>query len=265
MTDGPDFMRKGQRTAPEGPVESLASEALKALARQRGSGTKSISIRYVELLQSAVLRESDDARGRLIDRMIADGTTVEDIIDRYIPEVARRLGEAWCSDMVSFADVTIGSARLQGMLRDLTRRTMLRPQGKSAAGVAVVVLADEYHTLGAMVLTSQLRRLGISVRLLLGATEEDAIRNVRADKFDAVLISASHSHSLSELAKFIKNLKREAGGNTPIVLGGPILCVKEDVKSVTGADHTTSDVVEALRLCRLKISPHAISAEESDN
>lgn len=255
MTDGPDAARRGSRTSANGSVESLANQALKVLARQRGSGPFRLSESYVERLRAAILDGREGQRDAVLARMESDGVTPEDIIDYYVPEVSRRLGAEWCEDQLGFADVTIGASRLQSVLRDLTERTAIKPKAGTSTGVAVVVLADEFHTLGAMVLTAQLRRMGISVRLMLGAQEDDAIRNVRADKFDAILISASHTESLAALEKFVKNLKREAGRDTPIIIGGPILSLEQDVKRATGADFATSDIGEALRACRLKISP----------
>ena len=252
MADGPDNLRKGRSEKPVELVESLANEALKFLARQRVSGRFSVSETYVERLHAAVLDGSEDRRWALVEDMLADGIGLDAIIDIYVPTVARRLGVEWCEDDLGFAQVTVGSARLQGLMHELSRRT--RPQSASDFGVAVMVIGEEYHTLGALVLTSQLRRLGVSVRLLIGARGGVVAQDVADGHFDAVFISASHSETLEDLAKFVKILKREMNAGTPIIIGGPILENCEDVAASTGAHFATSDVVEALRVCQLKTS-----------
>ena len=261
MTDGPETSRQGQRNDAGRPVENLATEALRVLVRQRGSGPKSLSEDKIELLRTGVLGRNANNRDDAVADLMASGITLNDLIDLYIPEVARRLGEEWCVDQTSFADVTIGAARLQGLLRDLLQNSFRVRPPKDNNGVAVAVLSGECHTLGALVLTAQLRRLGVSVRLLLCLDLDDAAKQISGeDRFDAIMISASHVESLVQVAKFVEKLKKQTNRSVPIVVGGPVMGTGKDVRAATGADFATSDVVEALRLCQLKISPHVAVA-----
>ena len=255
MADGPDRLRTGRSDKPAELVESLANEALRTLARRRFAGPSVVSEDYVGRLHDAVVDGEDDRRYDLIKEMQADGISVENIIDEYIPSVARRLGAEWCEDDLGFAAVTVGMSRLQGLLHELSRLVSPEAQRSSDVGLAVIVIADEFHTLGALILTSQLRRLGFSVKLIVGARGDAVVQDVAEGQFDAVLISASHSETLVELEKFIKTLRRELEPGTPIIVGGPILDNCEDVAGATGAHFATSDVVEALRVCQLKTSP----------
>ena len=252
MTDGPESQRNVSRLVSDQSVESLASQALNFLAKKRFAKPRVLSEDYLRRLRSAAIDRDLDSRFSIVKEMRAAGISLEDIADHYIPEVARQLGEQWCEDQLGFADVTIGTARLQSLLRDLSTEFHYPTDMKNESGIAVVVLADEYHTLGAMVLTSQLRRLGISVRLLLGVSETDALRELQQDRYDAVMISASHIESLDKLAKFVEKIRKQTRRNTPIVIGGPVIGHSQDVKALTGADVATSDVHEAIRACRLK-------------
>ncbi|MXQ09779.1 hypothetical protein GQ651_18180 [Alphaproteobacteria bacterium GH1-50] len=257
MTDGPETSRKGQRVETERPVATLASEALRVLVRQRGAGPKRLSEDWIGLLRTGVLGRTTEQREDAISDLMGSGLKLNELIDLYIPEVARRLGEEWCTDQTSFADVTIGAARLQGMLRDLLQDVYRKHPPKDTGGIAVAVLAGESHTLGAMIITAQLRRLGVSVRLVLSLDLEEAALNLAGeDRFDAIMISASHVESLVQVGKFVEKLRQKTNRSIPIVVGGPVMGTGKDVKAVTGADFATSDVVEALRLCQLKISPH---------
>ena len=253
MTDGPDRVRKGQRSEAAGPLESLASEALRVLAEQRAAGPAVMSGDVVTFLRSSVLKmdvRSSDMISGLREREVSD----EDIIDIYIPEVARRLGEDWIADRLGFADVTIGSSRLQSMLRELVLTQKADDYTTRSAGVAIMVLASEFHTLGAMVLATQLRRMGVSARLFLGVSVDHGAEELRTERFDAVFVSGSSFKLLAELKTFIKKLRLETGGKVPIVVGGPIVDLNDNVKTVVGADFATTDPVEALRLCQLKTS-----------
>ncbi len=255
MADGPDNLRKGRSEKPAVLVESLANEALRTLAQKpRGAGLFALSESLLHELYAAILDGDESDRWAVIDKMTASGISDEELIDVYIPTVARRLGAFWCEDSLGFAEVTVGSARLQGLLHEISQRSRVTMAGVAEYGIAVVVIADEYHTLGALVLTSQLRRLGYSVKLKLGAADRREARALADGNFDAVLISASHSETLADLEKFVKTLKKELHPGTPIIIGGPILDNCEDVAAATGAHFATSDVIEALRVCQLKTS-----------
>lgn len=250
MTDGPDSRTDAARS--DRSVESLASQALDFLVKRRTIKTVALSETHLGSLSESVLGRASEVRSHVVAEMRAAGIPLEDIVDLYIPEVARRLGRRWCEDNLGFADVTIGTARLQGLLRELAAQLSYPQDRKNEAGVAVVVLADEYHTLGAMVMMTQLRRLGISVRLMLGVSENLVLGELRQDRYDAVFISASHTESLEKLSKFVDKIRKQTKRNTPIVIGGPVIGQSVDVKAATGADAATSDVYEAVRTCRLR-------------
>ena len=225
------------------------------LASKRISAASLLSERFLEELSAAV-RSTDGMQSRVIVRDMMDARIrAEDIADFYIPEVARRLGASWCEDGLSFADVTIGSARLQGLLKDIgSHWTDDRRLDPDAPAVLVVVLADEFHTLGAMVLCGQLARMDVSVKLAMGHAESDLLRIVASGHFDAILISAAQGERLATLRKLIEKIRAASVRPTPVVIGGSVVTRVTDIKTQTGADHATTDPKEALRACGLKIS-----------
>lgn len=256
MTDGQDRiarMRSGSEA--ESSVETLASRALKVLASKRVSAASLLSERFLDELEIAVRAIEPGRRKLVLKDMLEARIRREDIADFYIPEVARRMGVSWCEDDMGFAEVTIGVARLQGMLREIGPAwfddSRLDPD---APGVMVAVIADEFHTLGAMVLACQLRRMGISVKMVMGQSEAEILRVVAAGQFDAILLSAAHGERLASLRKLVEKIRAAAARPTPIVIGGSVVTRETDVKTQTGADHATTDPREALRLCGLKIS-----------
>ena len=173
------------------------------------------------------------------------------------PEAARRLGEAWCSDGAGFADVTIATARLQRSLRMLAEAPRSRrPMGRAEASVLVAVIEGEYHTLGAMVLTEQMRRRGVSVRLLLGEGDATILDTVADGHFDAIFLSVAVAEKLAHVRDLVEKTRRVAQHGVPVVVGGAIGQFGPDIKTVTGADHVATDAREALRLCGLTISHH---------
>lgn len=254
-----DDIGRLHRTPPgaeqDGTVESLASRALGVLASKRVNAASLLSERLLDELQRAVVTLEIGRRKAVVQDMLEAGIRREDIADFYIPEVARRLGSAWCEDAVSFADVTIGVSRLQGLLREIGRDWYEEPPlSEDAPSLLLVVLADEFHTLGAMVLAGQLARMGVSVKLVTGQSESDVLGSVAAAHFDAIFISVALGKSLASLKGLVEKLRAASVRPTPVVLGGSLVTRVVDTKAETGADFATTDPREALRLCGLKTS-----------
>lgn len=252
MTDGPDRIAKDRRTKDGGAVVSLAGQALSVLASRRSALDARFAETMVQRLEHAVLDRNPEGRMSVLAELRASGVPDVQIAEELIPLVARRLGTAWCEDNMSFADVTIGSARLQALVRDLGAPDP-EPLAKSVGSVAVIVPGDESHTLGAMVLTSRLRRLRVSVRLFLGTDEEAVLTALIRAPYDAILISASHSEKLAKLDGFVSKIRRVLQRPIPIVVGGSVVERGIAVEKHVRADYITSDVEKALQLCGLKI------------
>jgi len=192
----------------------------------------------------------------LMRELVDSGVRTIDLADFYIPEVARILGDRWCSDETSFADVTIGVARLQGALRSLG------PQWShdhvahfGHASILLVVPKDVHHTLGALVLGGQLRRKGYAIKLMLGGSAKDVAESVSHTTYDAVFISSSRGETLESLRKIVEVVNTSAKHSLPVVVGGSILEVETEnsLTALTGADYATRSPEEALRLCGLQV------------
>ena len=193
-------------------------------------------------------------------RMLAAraGVTAEDMADHYIPAVARDLGEQWCTDQLGFAEVTIGTARLQAMLRDFGE-SWSADQGMNpnASTILLAVLDDVHHTLGAFVLSGQLRRKGLSVRLLLGATAKNINESCEMAQYDAIFISSSTGNSLETLRKTIDSVRKAQTTVPPVVIGGSLVETTADMIALTGTDYIANTADEAIALCNLRTKPRA--------
>ena len=159
----------------------------------------------------------------------------------YIPAVARRLGKEWDDDLRGFVDVTIGTARLQAVLRHLTSAPPVRASG-SAVRVLVAVPEGEDHTLGAMVVASRLRRDGHNVCLRLQTPLRELTGLARTCKFDAVLVSAANVERLGPLTALVGSLKDALPDGSPVLLGGALTTREGDFAAETGADAVTADI-----------------------
>lgn len=261
MTDGPDTSAPlGMEYEPE-RVRSLATRVLSVIAA-RSAATRVIpEARVLEFVLAHARGEIDS--DELLAAMRRYGISNEAVADVYIPAAARDLGEAWCNDAVSFADVTIGGARLQRLLRELGPEWRSdRGQLPDAPMVLVVVMQEADHTLGAVLLAGQLRRLGFSVKLSLAQSLQELSMTLACSNFDMIMLSSAGCEKLAKLKKLLKVVGEAKWRHGPVVLGGVILDSDRDLDALDHVDHFTSDIFEALDLCGLTI-PHSAAGSSA--
>jgi len=237
-----------------GEVESLATQVLSALAQRAGQTEASVDPGALAKFCANIVRSGPSIRTDSLDALRRHGVDMAGVLDSYIPAAARELGERWCRDELSFADVTIGASRLQAILREMSASPMACPvTGTEAANVMLIVPHDEYHTLGGMAAASQMRRMGLSVCLCLGQTEEELLQKAATRDFDMVAVSLSCRDKLGAVRRLIDALRRTLRPDVPIMIGGRVVGEVDDIRGASGADIATSDPREALRLCGVKL------------
>ncbi|MEP6020441.1 MAG: cobalamin B12-binding domain-containing protein [Paracoccaceae bacterium] len=166
-----------------------------------------------------------------------------------IPDVARRLGASWVDDVISFADVTIGCARLQSALRHLPDDVPMYVDTCNGVeqNCLVVVPDGAQHTMGAMVLAKQLRQARQRVVVDLTAHETTLSRLAEQHDFDVVLISATYGENPTDVQALIETCRAHWGA-CKVIVGGSFCDLNDDVLCTVHADRFTNNWQEALDL-----------------
>ncbi|MGL4321557.1 MAG: hypothetical protein ACRCS3_11895 [Paracoccaceae bacterium] len=168
--------------------------------------------------------------------------------DRYLPEIARKLGTAWEEDRLSFAEVTMGASRLQAILRQigagLSADDGLSDHAHST--VLLIVPQGQQHTLGAFVLLGQLRRRGISVCLRVSPTEDDLRALIGQRSFDGVMVSLALPEYIDATCAMLRTLKQLTAGQLRVALGGAALTLASITVPEDCADIVTNDLPTAI-------------------
>jgi methanogenic corrinoid protein MtbC1 len=215
---------------------------------------RQLNLKIMEDMRQAVLSADRIDCRVVLQRALGAGIARDDIADLYIPELAREFGVDWCEDSLSFAAVTIGASRLQAMLRELGPEWIGDQSANPAApSILLIVAQDVFHTLGALVLCGQLRRKGLSVRLVLGAQNSELSERLAKTTYDAVFMSSSMGETLESLRRIVDVIRTSSPRSLPVVIGGTILETETsyNVTTMTGADYATNIPSEALELCGL--------------
>ncbi len=235
-------------------VERLVRDVVSALSarklKQDSASSSKLNDYFINLLCEAARWPDRRAQIVAVRALEAGRISRTDITDKYIPEAARRMGEWWSEDKMSFVDVTIGSARLQSMLRDLGPEWRGDMQVRNDARNALMIVPSGcHHTLGAMVAMGQLRRLGLSVCLALGEEVAAIGSIIQARRFDMIMISACDGTNVDALRAYVNCIRGAVVPPVPVVIGGSMLSQHMDICRLTGADLGTCDATEAVSLC----------------
>lgn len=251
-------MRDSAKTGGTDGVSQFVAEVVARLVKS-AAAEPILNEELVARFMQAVNSTDPDALRAFLPELKRAKIAPAVLADRYIPEVARRLGRNWAEDCATFAEVSLGTARLQAMLRDLGRDWSADSAGAAEGPTLLVILPEgEQHTLGAMVLAARLRRNGVSVSLRIGESVPVLAAFVRDRSFDAALISVACHERLESCAKLVKTLKDATRGNLKVALGGAVLESGEYCVSETGADVVTNDIEAALIGLGLVAQPKAV-------
>lgn len=204
-------------------VNALARQAIAALAARNRNAED--NTRAVELRKFCNALVHSDARRRhfVLASLITRGATVEEIIERYIPDAARALGEGWVDDNLSFADVTIGASRLQELVHQVGADYVSRGDSSPTGHTILLSVPDfEDHTLGIFLAAERFRRAGFWVHIELNSSAEALAEVVKSHDYAFVGLSSSSEKSFHKIAGYVATLKNSLGKQVPIVLGGGI-------------------------------------------
>ncbi|WP_187428120.1 hypothetical protein ROLI_002460 [Roseobacter fucihabitans] len=232
------------------PTDVLAGRVISALNETKlrnSDGTRQI---LLDLLVCSVLSADPFEAKQMFAELRGHGLSADTILDIYIPNAARDLGQKWVEDKISFAAVTIGTLRLQSLLDQV----VLHPHFESNAATkhlrAIVVLPPgEQHFLGVNVVAAQLRRIGCDVSISFDETPETLTSRVTETQPDVVLITCSRNESLSTISATVRAIRRAGARDPLIALGGAITRDTENLEEQTGVDLVSNSAKAAAAAC----------------
>lgn len=254
-------------------VRALARQAIHVMATRSRVPT-ALSDQRMKVLCEAFLSEQEDPRHLALLRLRQDGISLRSIVDHVVPDIARHLGLLWASDEISFAEVTIGTARLQETVRTLAVKDHawaivtgqpdaadeMRDAGspapeRQARRVLMVIPRPEHHTLGVFVASDQFRRRGFDVDIAIDRHPRQIASMARLKRYDMIGITVAGRKTLASAREIIDMVRPNLTRVTPIVLGGSFAGSGADLRRVTGADYIAEDVTSAVAQCGLHAEP----------
>ncbi len=184
-----------------------------------------------------------------VEDLVCGGVALERTYRDLLAPAARRLGDDWNADVISFTDVTIGLSRLHQVVRRLARSFPVRETEAAAPSACFVASPGEQHTFGLLLLEDAFRRAGWRTWLDAAAEREDAVRAVSQDHFDVFGVSATSDTPVRRVAEVIAAVRRRSLNPRLFVLvGGRLFIDNPELAAEVGADaapHTAADALSA--------------------
>lgn len=242
----PGSRGQGIRFLVESALRKVASNVQEVQPRTRRD--------WIEHLCAALVSESDTGYRAAIASLIATGVSQREVLQSFIPEASRTLGEMWVQDRASFIDVTLGASRLQAIYREYEDQGDTRwldrsiPLGQS---VLMVIPQFEQHSLGAFVAADQLRRYGLWVHMGIGLDHLELTRLVAHGGFSMIGLSLATAKTVEKVTGLIDHVRKETPDCPPIVIGGRAVEDARLIERRTGADHAVKSISEAVQRCGL--------------
>ncbi len=240
-------MRSILTRAVEREVIPRLLQAHGATAAARRSVPLVLGSAHVERLVDLSMAPTEVGAYGFVDTLHRQGVAADSIYLDLLAPAANLLGDFWADDTCSFADVTIGLVRLQGIMRELGPAFLgAGRMGVWKRGVPprayLLPLPGEQHTFGLTMLLDFFRRAGWDV--WTGAMLElaDVTALVRAEWVDVVGFSLGCGERLERAQSAIKSVR--AASRNPglaVMVGGPCFVNEPGLAAALGADGTARD------------------------
>jgi methanogenic corrinoid protein MtbC1 len=190
-----------------------------------------------------ITRDGPQKTEQYIAELLNLGMGVDSIVLELIPRIARKLGDQWVSDSLSFTEVTIATGRLQKLIYSLDHLFQeTRAHAPTAHSIFVSASPGSHHTLGPLILSNYFTWAGWNVHNESTPTQEGIQARVANQKLTAIAISVADYDQLDQLPVLIQSIRNKSLNPAIIVLTGGSLYnsdamsfghIKADIKSNT--------------------------------
>ncbi len=206
----------------------------------------------------ALLSPEDEQAAHFVDRLLEAGTTPQSLYENCFTPAARLLGEMWEQDECSFYDVTVGTGRIQRMVRELSHRFLSEQAFPGSTGRILLGCAPgEQHSLGVAILAEYFVRDGWDVHLTSGLGSEGMLDKVRESDYNLLGLSVSGSERVAVLRREIQMIRQVSRNrDIRILVGGYVIASDPTWVRRLGADGFATDAASAVREAR-RMTGHA--------
>jgi methanogenic corrinoid protein MtbC1 len=236
-----------QSAFPEPALRVLTQEVLSRLARRLANvplPADLIPQVKIDEFCNALLADDDEPAHELIAKHRREGASLETVYLGYIARAARRLGERWDLDEVTFMEVTIAAGRMFAIMRGLHPVIVPEP-GSSDRHALFASVPGETHTIGISMAADMFRQRGWRIDLETGRDHDELVAALENSNHRIIGLSASGAEQIVALARLVIAL-RICKPHCVILASGQITEEVADLANLTGVDIVVGDIHAAI-------------------
>jgi methylmalonyl-CoA mutase cobalamin-binding subunit len=152
----------------------------------------------------------------------------------YVGAAARKLGDDWDNDRLTFGEVTVGSGHLYALMRAMKAEDPPERSGADPRRYALfATLPRETHGIGITVAAEVFRQSGWEIDLQIGRDHDEILSIVEQTRAQVIGLSLSTEERLQDLIRLVLALRIIAPGAIIGVATGDAF---DDAKIVMFAD-----------------------------
>lgn len=202
------------------PPDRVASLACHVLARVAGRGAAPVlSEEFLDGFCTLLCENDATSAERLLRSMLAGRAGYAKLADGILSAAARRLGERWQADLVSFGDVSIAVGQILRLSQAHAERHVPLSIDRGQRQALFVTLPGQAHNLGLVLAAEAFRQVDWQVTLMLDTPAQEVLERARRIRPRAVGLSLSRLDRAYQIRALIAEL-----GDLPyrvrVVLGG---------------------------------------------
>ncbi len=200
----------------------------------------------------ALLAPEEERVTRFVERLLEAGATPQGVFEDLFTPAARLLGQFWETDDCSFYEVTVGTGRIQRMVRELSHRFLADRSFPGSSGRILLGCAPgEQHSLGLAILAEFFVRDGWDVHLTTGVGSDGLLDKVRESEYNCVGLSVSAIDKAAVLKREIQMIRQVSRNrDIRILVGGNIITTDPGEARRVGADGYALDAAGAVHEAR---------------
>lgn len=246
-------IRLVNKKLPQQAVSELAREVVRRLAfRMPNSASRNDLPTEDEIAElcDALLSPLDRAADDFILNVRRNSVDIEVVYLSYVAGAARRLGQLWDEDKISFMDVTLGCGKLYRIIRGL--RHVIAPsivKDRDEYPAMFALVPGETHTLGIEIATDVFRREGWDVDMMVGLEHDHLVEQSDRRTYRAIVLVANSDSMIEPLARLVLAL-RISHPMSHIIVAGNILNHYPNISSLVGSDAVIRDIETAVAKLR---------------
>jgi methanogenic corrinoid protein MtbC1 len=243
-------LRLQRAVLPGVAVQLLADEVVVQLAR-RLSPADTVAVPdtsvAVDAFCEALISDDTEAAINMIRQQRRNGAARETIYLVTLASAARRLGELWEKDALSFLQVSAAAGRIFDIMRHLRQESVPTLPIADAKHALFATVPGELHTLGVTMAADLFRDRGWEIDLRTSYEHEELVSVISTRTYRIIGLSAGDISSVLPLTRLVVAL-RITQPQAHIVVAGNIVNKVPDLNALIRADTILSSGDDAVAL-----------------